>query len=210
LHYIRLEILTIVYFSNKKAIVSINRFERKKGITLAVEAFAKLKDKLDEAEFKNLVLVLAGGYDKRLKENVDYVTELQERVNKHGLENQVVFLCSFSEADRYVLLHEPQILLYTPENEHFGIVPVEAMYCGRCVVAVNSGGPLESIANGETGYLVDPEPEAFADAVCKFLKMNSAQVEEFGAKARQRVLKMFSLEVFANAFDKVVQEVVAA
>ena len=49
------------------------------------------------------------------------------------------------------------MLLYTPENEHFGIVPVEAMYMGCIVFACNSGGPLESVADGETGFLLEPD-----------------------------------------------------
>jgi len=45
--------------------------------------------------------------------------------------------------------------LYTPENEHFGIVPVEAMYCRTPVIACNSGGPKESISKNQTGFLLE-------------------------------------------------------
>lgn len=55
------------------------------------------------------------------------------------------------------------VLLYTPENEHFGIVPVEAMYMGCIVVACNSGGPLESIENEETGYLLEPNSKVWGE-----------------------------------------------
>lgn len=44
-------------------------------------------------------------------------------------------------------------LLYTPDREHFGIVPLEAMYQQCPVIAVNSGGPKETILHGLTGYL---------------------------------------------------------
>jgi len=54
-------------------------------------------------------------------------------------------------------LENTNVLLYTPENEHFGIVPVEAMYMGCIVMACNSGGPLESVDNGVTGYLQAPD-----------------------------------------------------
>ena len=50
-------------------------------------------------------------------------------------------------------------MLYTPANEHFGIVPVEAMHLGCIVLACNSGGPLESISEGETGWVYQPKPE---------------------------------------------------
>jgi len=43
---------------------------------------------------------------------------------------------------RAELLRTASCVLYTPSNEHFGIVPVEAMCCGAPVVAVNSGEEL--------------------------------------------------------------------
>ena len=44
-------------------------------------------------------------------------------------------------------------MLYTPANEHFGIIPCEAMYCGLPVLARDSGGPTETVVEGETGWL---------------------------------------------------------
>lgn len=57
----------------------------------------------------------------------------------------MIFLRSFDDAQRNFLLTRATAVLYTPENEHFGIVPVEAMFMRRPVVACASGGPLESI-----------------------------------------------------------------
>jgi alpha-1,3/alpha-1,6-mannosyltransferase len=48
-------------------------------------------------------------------------------------------------------------LIYTPENEHFGIVPLEAMLAGIPVLATNTGGPLETIYDGRIGWLRSPE-----------------------------------------------------
>ena len=47
-------------------------------------------------------------------------------------------------------------------GEHFGIVPIEAMYCRLPVVAVNDGGPTETVVDGLTGFLCQPNPESFA------------------------------------------------
>ena len=63
------------------------------------------------------------------------------------------------------LLTNCSILLYTPAGEHFGIVPLEAMYCGTPVLAVNSGGPLETIEHGVTGWLVDGQPNAWSEVI---------------------------------------------
>ena len=64
-----------------------------------------------------------------------------------------------------MLLTNTDILLYTPENEHFGIVPVEAMHLGCIVIACDSGGPLESIKHGETGFLRKPDSAIWAQQI---------------------------------------------
>ena len=51
-------------------------------------------------------------------------------------------------------------------QEHFGIVPVEAMYSYRPVIACNSGGPKESVLHEQTGFLCDPTPQSFAEVCC--------------------------------------------
>lgn len=53
--------------------------------------------------------------------------------------NFFLFVCSQPE-ERSTLLRQASCVLYTPSNEHFGIVPVEAMCSEAPVIAVNSGG----------------------------------------------------------------------
>ena len=78
-------------------------------------------------------------------------------------------LPSFSDEQRAALLAACVAVLYTPQNEHFGIVPLEAMAAGRPVIACDSGGPTESVVPGVTGFLCRPSPSHFADAMGKLL-----------------------------------------
>lgn len=59
--------------NNRPFFMSLNRYERKKGIGLAIEAFATLKKKVSNLKH---VLVIAGGYDTRVTENVEHLREL--------------------------------------------------------------------------------------------------------------------------------------
>ena len=68
----------------------------------------------------------------------------------------MTFIRSFSDAEKVGLLRRALAVIYTPTNEHFGIVPVECMAAHKPVVACSSGGPMESVADGETGFLCEP------------------------------------------------------
>ena len=74
------------------------------------------------------------------------------------MSQNVHFYTAVSNEARKYLLRKAQCVLYTPTNEHFGIVPVEAMYMGVPIIADNSGGPKESVAEG-CGYLCNSEAE---------------------------------------------------
>jgi len=149
----------------ERLLLSINRFERKKNVGLAIRALALMP----EQERQNTKLVLAGGYDERLPENVEHAAELDELAKELGVAGQVEQMRSVPAARKAALLTRATCLLYTPDREHLGIVPLEAMYAGVPVVAVNSGGPLETVEEGKTGFLRPPEPKDWADVVGRLL-----------------------------------------
>jgi glycosyltransferase involved in cell wall biosynthesis len=45
-------------------------------------------------------------------------------------------------------------VIYIPENEDFGMIPLEAMSCGVPVIGVNDGGLKETIIHERTGWLL--------------------------------------------------------
>ncbi|XP_075068798.1 alpha-1,3/1,6-mannosyltransferase ALG2 [Mixophyes fleayi] len=177
--------------------LSINRYERKKNLNLALESLSSLRSKLNLLEWEKIHLILAGGYDERVRENVEHYEELKDITEKYEINDHVTFLRSFSDKQKCNLLHNCTCILYTPSNEHFGIVPVEAMYMYCPVIAVNSGGPLESIVDNVTGFLCSPTPEAFSDAMKKFVK-NPTLRTTMGKSGYARVLKNFSSEAFSD------------
>jgi alpha-1,3/alpha-1,6-mannosyltransferase len=195
---------------NEKAVfLSINRFERKKNIGLAIKALSALHQELQKiGTVKDELpgLVVAGGYDVRLAENVEHLQELECLVEELGLREYVVFMPSFTDEQRLALLVACQAVIYTPENEHFGIVPIESMATGTPVIACNSGGPKESIETGQTGYLVEPNPDSCAGAMEKCL--DAEQVSKLGKNARKRTLDKFSRTSFGSTLDAIIQTLV--
>lgn len=199
-----------------KILLSINRFERKKDIGLAIRAYGALS----AAERKSTRLVIAGGYDSRIQENVRYHQELVDMAGNAGLKAttaktiptalavpsdvEVLFMLSIPGVFKETLLQNASLLLYTPSNEHFGIVPVEAMQYGVPVLASNSGGPLETVVTGKTGWLRDAEQVGEWTAVIRKVLsgMTKEQLDSICVKAKRRVANNFTRPKMALRFQE--------
>lgn len=80
-----------------------------------------------------------------------------------------------------------------PQEEDFGISPVEAMSCGRPVIAFRSGGALEMIKEGETGIFFDEQtPENLIEAVKGF------NPKYFDPEKIQLHARQFDKEIFKD------------
>ncbi|KAI9679503.1 MAG: Alpha-1,3-mannosyltransferase-like protein [Caeruleum heppii] len=207
-------------WGGKKVILSINRFERKKGVERAVQAFAGL----DNSRREGARLVIAGGYDPRVHENVVYQRQLLDLAELHGLrcattktiisalsiptDVDVLFLLSVPASLKATLLHHARLLVYTPEDEHFGIVPLEAMLARTPVLASNSGGPLETVKEGVTGWL-RPVSDVPAWTAVMHEVLNQRDVTELqrmGEQGRLLVQEEFSEGQMAKRLHDEIQQ----
>jgi len=193
--------------------LSINRFERKKGLDLAILALAEyMRRKREDGSVveggggpPTVRLCLAGGYDKAVLENVEHLQELTTLAETLGVREFVSFVPNFSSDQRRILLARCRAVIYTPENEHFGIVPLEAMAASRPVIACASGGPTETVVHLRTGYLCPPTPGAFADALETLVEECDLAVD-MGKMARERVVQKFSRDAFGEKLEKALRE----
>jgi len=187
-------------------LLCISRFDRKKRLRLAVEALAALADRVDRGLFGRIRLVVAGGYDASLSESAFVWHELESLAARFELSDQVRLLKSPSDEARRDLLSRCLCVIYTPENEHFGLVPLEAMAAGRPVIAARSGGPIETIRDRQTGFLCEATPEAFADAIARLVS-DPGECERMGRAGRDHVAANFSLDAFSKRLVQIVEEV---
>ena len=183
--------------------LSINRYERKKNLKLALDSMCELRKRLSTSEWLHVHLVMAGGYDARVNENVEHYDELTSYADRLGLTERVTFMKSPSDVEKISLLKHCHCLIYTPPNEHFGIVPLEAMYAGKPVIAANSGGPTETVVNDVTGFLCNLEPEDFADAMLKCIQ-NEGVRAKLGKAGQDRMKKLFSFMAFSDKLLEIV------
>jgi glycogen synthase len=87
--------------------------------------------------------------------------------------------------------------------EAMGLVCVEAMYAGPIVIGSNSGGMVEIIEDGKDGFLVDPKsPEGIAAKIVQIIGLPKEEKIEISRSAKEKVLKLFSVEYVAEQTDR--------
>ncbi|KAG7339092.1 glycosyl transferase group 1 protein [Nitzschia inconspicua] len=187
--------------SNQSPIVSLNRFERKKNVGLLIEAYAYMRQRDPKKVLPPLII--AGGYDTQNVENVEYRGELGQLAKT--LNVSVDFRLDISDGDRAILFQTALCVVYTPDKEHFGIVPLEAMFAGTPVLAVNSGGPTETIVDGETGFLRSPTAQDFGDALLTLID-DPSRATTMGIAGREHVEKTFGPKRFEKEWKGLVDE----
>lgn len=99
-------------------------------------------------------------------EDPNYYDLLQREIDTHGLRSRVEFLGRVSEREKVLLYARSRGVIYTPHDEDYGYITLEAMLSSKPVITcVDSGGPLEFVVNGETGWIVPPHGEGIGEAM---------------------------------------------
>jgi len=108
-----------------------------------------------------------------------------------------------------MLLRRATLLLYTPDSEHFGIVPLEAMAAGVPVLAAATGGPTETVIDGETGWLRDTQDICgWADIIGQVVSgsITEHELQRMGAAGAARVRSSFGQDALAERLDTLLHE----
>ncbi len=96
-------------------------------------------------------------------------------------------------------------VLYTPINEDYGLVPLEAGASEKPVIAVNEGGPKSTVVDGKTGYLVNSTDEMAMRMVD--VAEDKKLAEKLGEAGRKNVIENYSWKVFFERFDRYLSKV---
>jgi glycosyltransferase involved in cell wall biosynthesis len=188
--------------SDRPRLVVLGRLVRRKGVDEVITALRRLPD----AE-----LLVAGGppSDTALERDPD-ARRLRRAAAEAGVADRVRLLGAVARADVPALLRSADAVVCVPWYEPFGIVPLEAMSCGRPVVASAVGGIQDTVVDQVTGLLVPPRrPDALASAL-RTLLAAPTQALAFGIAGRDRVLARYGWDRIADATAGVYAEVLAA
>lgn len=175
----------------------VGRISAWKGQDFFLEAFAQATP-----ETPQLRAVIVGdvvpGEDWRLD-------ELKSRAVELGIADRITWAGYRSDIPE-VMAALDLLVLPSVRPEPFGMVVLEAMASGRPVIATAHGGPLETIIDGETGYLVPPaHPDDLANAL-RQLANDPDLCERQGKNGRARAIQEFGFERQVTAFEQLYEK----
>ncbi|MBT2365547.1 glycosyltransferase [Streptomyces sp. ISL-10] len=182
-------------------LLHLGRLVPRKGAAVSLTALTMLPD----AE----LVVVGGPAADRLDDDPE-VRRLRHLADSAGVADRLRFTGGVPSQDIPPLIRSADVVLCPADYEPFGIVPLEAMACGKPVVASAVGGQLDTVADPATGRLVPPgSPEALARAVADLLA-DPALREACGAAGRRRVLSRYGWPRVAAATETVYSAVLTA
>lgn len=168
-----------------------SRISQNKRQDYAIRAFSIFKRKT-----KGYKLILSGAVSKD-DSYASYYNRIKAEAKSVG---DVSIIENPSDSKQRDLFSRSSAVLYTPINEDYGLVPLEAMASGKPVISVNEGGPRDTIINGKTGFLVNNENEMAGRM--RFIAENPQAAKELGKAGIMRVKAHYSWDRFFEAFDK--------
>ncbi|AEH25445.1 glycosyl transferase, group 1 [Pyrococcus yayanosii CH1] len=150
---------------DKKIIVSIGRLEPEKGLEYLIEAVSMI------VKNRNDILCVIIG-DGTLKEHLERYTQ------SLGLKSYIKFVGLRPPEEIPIWLTAADILVLPSLRESFGIVQIEAMACGRPVIASKNGASEKIIISDEYGLLSEPaNPEDLMERILEGLEKNGMSIK---------------------------------
>jgi glycosyltransferase involved in cell wall biosynthesis len=105
-------------------------------------------------------------------------------VARYRLHDRVAMLGHIPDAEKYAWYANALAVAYPPYDEDYGYVTLEAMLSSKPVITcADSGGPLEFVVDGETGFVTPPEPRALAEKL-DWLCEHQGQAARMGRNGR--------------------------
>ena len=158
-----------------------------KGHQILLQAVAKMA----QGDF---TLVLLGIADAK----GNFYDKIERQVTQLGLSSQVRLAEKTNDMPAALMLADV-VVMPSIEPEPFGRVAIEAQAMGRPVVAFNHGGAMESITDGETGFLAEAkDADSLAQKITAALNLGPRQRKNFALKASTHIQEEFTVSIMCE------------
>ncbi len=177
-------------------LTTIKSLEPVYGIDILIKTFKKVKERFPSLQLK-LIIFGKGSSERELKE-LTHQLNLSEDVEFKG----------YVDPNKIYLHHQQSDLtIFLSRLEGFGVSLIEAMACGKCVVASNVGGHKELVQDGINGFLVPPEDiDASVNVIVKVIKDNDLR-KRIGIAARKTVEEKYNWNDNVQQMIKIYEDI---
>ncbi|MBN1383308.1 MAG: glycosyltransferase family 4 protein [Elusimicrobia bacterium] len=174
---------------------TIGRLDYWKGHRYFIESAAEVLRHVPEAVF---FIVGQDGDTNRSK--------LGELAGRLGIRDKIIFTGYYEDIPLIISVFD--VFVLASENEPFGRVLIEAMACGKPVVATNAGGVPEIVKDNGTGLLVPPKDSAaMSEAIVAILKDREKAVK-MGRAGRRRAEELFDIDINVKKTEHVYEKLI--
>lgn len=190
--------------SNEAIVFSmVGRISPSKGVHWVVDAFCRSFGNKQ----KPVCLVLAGDI---LEENKNYFEFLQKIITQNNCHEKVQFLRKIEEVENLYSGIDIAINYSSKAvSEALPLSVIEAMSCGRIVIAGAIGGLVEIIDNGINGYLIESESEEKLSQKMVELLSRWNELECVRLSAREKAVMSFSRKRMIKEYDDLYLKAIA-
>ena len=165
-------------------ILSVGTIEERKNLLQLVNALPGLND--------DIKLVVVGRQTK-------YAEKVKQAIDKHKLNERVIFLDSVSHAELPAIYQSAKIFVYPSRYEGFGIPVLEALYSGVPVIAA-SGSCLEE-AGGPNSQYAGPDDIKMLAEKLNLVLGDSALRQKMIAKGKEYSANFDDQKLAGQMFD---------
>jgi glycosyltransferase involved in cell wall biosynthesis len=175
------------------SILFLGRLEKIKGIEVLIRAIPEIRRRIP-----NIHVYLAGeGCEKN---------RVKKLIRKLDIDNCVTFLGYISGHKKYFYIKSTDLFVAPSYHESFGLSTLEAMACGKAIVASNIGNIPYLIEDGKEGYLVKTGDHEELAKISIQILLNQGDGEIMGANA-QRKAKCYTWNNTANLTYKLYRKI---
>ena len=186
--------------AGKRIVLFVGHFGLRKGIFFLIRAMKRVR-----SEFPDAHLVCVGGTPAWLGRN-EYRQMLTGEARRSEVEDCVTLLDAVKNNELVEFYRHSDVFVLPTYYEAFPKVVVEAMSCGKPVVATSTGGIPELVKEGRTGFLVPfGSTDTIADRLISLLGDESLR-RSMGAEGRRVVENQFTWHAVAERTRKVYNE----
>jgi glycosyltransferase involved in cell wall biosynthesis len=188
--------------TNIPTVLYVGRLERLKGVYVLAEAIGLLA-----RSYKDFRCIFIGR-DSLTRDGRSVRAELSSKLERLGCLNQVQFIDHLERSHLVPYYQQADLCVVPSLYETCPYTVLEAMACGRPVVATNVGGIPEIIEDGLTGRLVPKEDSDQLAETIRELLSNPLERERLGKNARVHIEKHYSREVIARRYADLLERVI--